>query len=424
MSPKHTIRNRNQGSTLVVALFTCLTVALVLSSFLVLFQSRHVITSRSTDWNSALPMAEAGVEEALTHLHDDAGAVSSNGWTASVVGGVSVITKQRTFSDSSYYSVVVQNASSSTPTIYSTGFVPAPFQANQFISRTVKAGATNSPTVFTHAIAATGTVTLSGSAVVDGYDSRLGPYDASTNRNASGGIETDSRATKAIDVGTGHVYGTVNTGPGGTISIGGGAVGDVAWNTSNSGIEPGYSNDTMNVSFPTNSPPTGSFLTPTVTTAGGSNITYIPSGSYQLSSFTSSDSTKPMIVTGKATLWVTGDFTVQGSGYVLIAPGASLTLYLGGTATVSGGGVVNGTQLPSNFSYIGLSSNSSFTYSGSAAFIGTINAPQASATISGSAGSYGAVICNSYNSSGGSGFHYDSSLAAGGGLVVTSWSEM
>ena len=424
MHIKYRPNGSRQGSTVLLALFICVAIGIVLSSVLFLLQGRHTLAARAMVWNSALPIAEAGVEEALTHLHDDPGNVAANAWTASVVGGVTVYSKQRTFADGSYYSVSIENATTTSPNIFSTGFVPSPLKSNQFISRTVVAGATNSPTVFTKGIASTGTVTLSGSAVVDGYDSRVGRYDASTNRNASGGIATDSKVAKAIDVGTGHVYGTVNTGPGGTVSIGGGAVGDVAWNASNSGIEPGYSNDTMNVSYPSNSPPTGSFLTPVVSSLGGSNITILANNSYQMSSFTSSDSTKPMIVTGKATLWVTGDLTVQGSGYIYVAPGASLTLYLGGSATISGGGVVNGTELPSNFSYIGLNSNSSFTYSGSAAFVGTINAPQAAATISGSAGAYGAVICGSYLSSGGSGFHYDQALAAGGGLVVTSWSEL
>src|ERR1043166_56677 len=91
---------------------------------------------------------------------------------------------------------------------------------------------------------------------------------------------------------------------------------------------------------------------------GGSNILFLPAGNYTAASYTSSDKTKPMFVTGAATLYLTGNLTVSGSGYVQIFPGASLTLYCGGNnVVVSGGGVINGTQLPANFTYYGLNSN-------------------------------------------------------------------
>jgi hypothetical protein len=201
----------------------------------------------------------------------------------------------------------------------------------------------------------------------------------------------------------------------------------VAWiNAGNTGIEPGWTNNTMNNAFPTNPPPPGGpFPAPAPATAtGGSNILYLPSGKFQMNSFTSSQDKKPMFVTGDATLWVTGDLTVSGSGYIWVAPGASLKLYVGGAATISGGGVVNGTGLAANFTLVGLNSNTQITYSGSAAFIGTVNAPQADVVISGSAGFYGAAIGKTFNISGGASFHYDESLAAVAGLIVNSWIEL
>jgi hypothetical protein len=424
---KFASKKREEGSVLVTTLIVCVVIGTLLASYLLLMSSRYKLTVRSKCWNAAMPVLEAGLEEALTHLHDDP-SPSANGWTPATVGGQPVYTKQRYFTDGSYFYVTIDNANSNNPLIYSQGFIPSPLSTNQYITRMVKVGAINPPGIFTRALATTGTVTLSGGGVVDGFHSRAGGYNTSTNRNASGGIATDSGVSKAVDVGTAKVYGTVNVGPGGTISVSGGAVGDVAWNASNTGIEPGWTNNNMNVAFPSNAPPSGGpYFAPLVTSVGGSNITYLPTGTYQMSSFTSSSSTKPMIVTGNATLWVTdtgNSFTVSGSGYIWIMPGASLTLYAGGTTTISGGGVVNGTGLASDFTYIGLSSNTGITYSGSAAFIGTVNAPQASLTISGSAGAYGAAIAKTVTISGGAGFHYDQALAAGAGLVVSSWTEM
>src|SRR5206468_4819333 len=103
---------------------------------------------------------------------------------------------------------------------------------------------------------------------------------------------------------------------------------------------------------------------------------FLVTGNYTMESVNINSDNKPMIVTGNATLWVTGDFKVSGTvphaGYIYIAPGASLVLYVGRvsgdtttTTSISGGGVVNDTGLPANFSYYGLPTNKTMTYSGS-----------------------------------------------------------
>jgi len=160
----------------------------------------------------------------------------------------------------------------------------------------------------------------------------------------------------------------------------------------------------------------------------------VAAGTWQMDSFTSSDKTKPMFVTGKATLYVVGNVTVSGSGYIKLLPGASLTLIVGGNnPVISGVGIINSgfvngvndTTQAASFTYLGLPSSTKLTYSGSTAFVGTINAPQAALTISGSSGAYGAAIVNTYTSSGGSGFHYDECLGAlGNSLTITGWREL
>jgi hypothetical protein len=416
-------RPGKQGNTLMITLFFCLAIGMVLASVLKLISVRYTNSIRSTSWNEAIPVCEAGIEEAMTHLHDDT-LPSANGWTATSIGGNVVYTKQRTFTDRSYCSVTIYNATSisNAPIIWSQGYIPSPLSASQYIARTVRVTTAYPPTVFTKAIATTGLIKMSGGGSVRGFDSRLGPY-SSTNQNSTGNVASDSTNRPAIDVGTGNVYGNATTGPGGTVSVAGGSVGDMAWSSNHTGIEPGFTNNNMNVAFPSNSPPSGPFLFPTVTVLGSSNITYLPTGSYQMSSFTSSDSTKPMIVTGNATLYVTGSLTVSGSGYIQVAPGASLKLIVGGTATVSGGGVVNSTGLAANFSMVGLTGCGTITYSGSAAFIGTVNAPQADLTISGSAAATGAVITKTATLSGGASFIYDNALGQSSYLVATGWTE-
>ncbi len=412
------VSHRQQGSVLLLTMFTCVAIGIVLASFLTLISARNKLTIRSTGWNTAIPVLEAGIEEALTHLHKDKENLTANGWSPEPIAGQQVYTKIRTLPDGSYYNVKIFSPAGRTPMIYSQGFVPSPLEKGQYISRLVRVGATNPPAMFITGVATTGKITLTGNAVVDGYDSTLGPYNTSSNRFAGGGMATCSTAPDAVNIGGAHVYGNVITGPGGGVIVGsGGAVGDVTWNTTQTGIQPGWTNNDMNVSFPSNAPPTGGPYSPP------GDLT-LDAGTYQMSSFSSTTEKKALIVTGHATLWVTGDFTVSGTGYVQIQPGASLTLYVGGTTKVAGGGIVNEAQDTSSFTYIGLSSNKAASFSGTSDFYGTINAPQADVKISGGGQVYGAIIGSTFTSVGGGSFHYDRSLARTAGLIVTSWKEL
>jgi hypothetical protein len=419
---------RQEGSALVITLVTGLLIGLVLDSYLMLVKSRNTMAMRGTVWNTALPVLEAGIEEALTHLQLDTNNPTANSWAAVPFGtNQTAYWKHRVLPDGSYYDVTNTGVGTSLPLIYSAGYVPSPLNTDQYISRLVRVTVTNPPSVFSRAIAANGMIWLSGSATIDGYDSSKGRYDAITNRNADGGIATNLGDQPSINVGSAHVYGTAVTGPTGTVMVNGGSVGDL---NQTGGIENGWVDNTMNTDFQDNSPPSGGLLihNPLPTVVGISNITYLTANRattiYQMDNFTSVDKTQPMIVTGNCTLYVPGNLTVAGTGYIYIMPGASLNLYVGGRATISGGGVVNPSGLPKNFSYFGLPTNTGLLYSGTADFYGTINAPEAKVTISGGAALYGAVICGTFNLSGGPGVHYDKSLASGGFLKVIAWREL
>jgi hypothetical protein len=412
-------RKREDGSGLFVALFICLVVGLTLSGYLVLSSNRFQMTTRSSDWNAAIPVLEAGVEEALTHLTRDTNAPTANNWTASTLNGNQVYTKKRTFSDGSYYSVYIKDYNSSTPLIYSQGFVRSPFRKNQYIARTVRVGVTNPPTVFTRGIAVNGQVTLVGDPVVDGFDSRLGSYNTSSNRNALGGIATNGKTVGIVSIGGARVYGPVSTGAGGTVSVSsGGAIGDVAWVSGHTGVQSNWTDTTMNVAFPTNAAPTGTFSPLLVLPL----LTPMVAGNYQINgNFSSSGD---VVIGGNVTLYVTGTFDVKGNDTIKILPGGSLKLYVGGAVSMAGGGVLNGTGQASSFSIIGLSSCTSITYSGNADFVGTINAPKAAFTLKGTTDAYGAVIADSASMNGNTAFHYDAALAYQDGYVVSSWTEL
>jgi hypothetical protein len=181
----------------------------------------------------------------------------------------------------------------------------------------------------------------------------------------------------------------------------------------------------MNVSFPSNMPPSGPFVLPPVMTGGGSNLIMLNTTNfYQLPTLSVGSSVGELLITTNATLYISGDFNVQGNGFIEIAPGASLKLYVGGRASIGGGGLANATGLATSFSFVGLAGCTSVSLSGGGGFVGTINAPQADMTMSGTTTVYGAIICKTYSSSGGGSVHYDVSLATGVGLVITGWFEL
>ena len=408
--------NRENGSSLFVALTICMVVGIILAGYLLLTSNRFQMSVRSSDWNAAIPVLEAGVEEALTHMTRDTNQPTANNWTSATIKGIPAYTKKRTFSDGSYFFVYIVNYASNNPTIYSQGFVRSPYNTNKFIGRTVMVGVTNPPTVFTHAMAVNGNVNLVGSPVIDGYDSRRGGYNTATNRDAVGGIATDAQLLNTVSLGGANIYGPIATGPGAVIL--GGTVGDVAWNASHSGIQPGWSTATMNVSYPSNSAPAGaaSWTPPT-------QYTNITSGSYALAGYTSSGD---MTINGNVVLYITpgNSFTVKGSDTITIKPGGSLKIIAGGNVSIAGGGVLNGTGVAGNFSIVGLSSCTSISYAGNAQFIGTVNAPQADFSIKGTTDVYGAIIANSASMNGNTALHYDEALAYQDSYIVNSWQEL
>src|SRR5262245_35494235 len=216
---------KTSGSTLVITVVMSALIGSVLCSYLVLISNRNQISMRALAWNTAIPVLEAGIEEALTHLHEDKNPIANN-WSGQMIKGKKIYWKRRDFSDGSYFYVTNMDVGSTTPTIYAAGYVKAPLQNNEYISRLVKVTTTNPPSFFSRAIAANGLIRLSGAAIVDGYNSALGPYSP-TNRNANGGVYTSSQAPKAIDVGSAHIYGMAVTGPGGTVAVADGSVGDL-----------------------------------------------------------------------------------------------------------------------------------------------------------------------------------------------------
>ena len=243
-------------------------------TYLTLTQSQSKATMRSQGWNLSMAMVEAGLEEALAHLNvNGSNTLVSPGWTQTGTG----YTMSRWLGDS-YYIVTITNylpgGTNSQPIIFSRGYVPlsAPLAdagssvvfadivgrpGSTYVGRGVRV-TVGQDRLFARGMVAKDRIDLNGNNIAtDSFDSSDPRY--STNglynpllRRANGDVASNAGITNAINVGDANIRGHLATGPKGTVDIGpNGSVGDLDWvRTGKKGIQPGYSANDMNMSFP------------------------------------------------------------------------------------------------------------------------------------------------------------------------------
>ena len=454
--------NSQRGSALVVTVVITAIAGLMLVAYLQMVKAQHYNTTRSQAWNSAVPVIEAGIEDALTHMNVHTNSLALDGWQQA--GNIYYI--ERYIADGRYLVTISNwypNVADNRPVVESRGYVPmpylisglsgspGPFLANltgdgsafqrQQLGRGVRVRAKQSR-IFTKGMVARGQIDINGNNIsADSFDSSdpryntNGRYDIN-KRKDGGDIASNSGLTNSLNVGNADIMGKVSTGPGGSISIGpNGQVGSKQWFADNKkGVEPGWSTDDMNVDFPdVMNPPTGGVPPSSGTSTNGTNYTYLlTGGNYEMTGLNLSGS-ETMRVQGNVVLYVTGNINISGNAGIEIAPGSSLVLYMAGTsASIGGNGIVNETSSALNFQYWGMPSNKSIDFGGNAGFIGSIYAPEADLVLHGG-GKTGAIdftgasITKTSKLNGHFNFHYDEVLKRLGpfrGYIATSWDEM
>jgi hypothetical protein len=428
-------RPEQQGNTLILTLVMCLTIGTVLASYLGVLGSRYKVTMRSQCWNQAVPVLEAGLEEALTHMQDDVNNPAANGWTLGSIGGQAVYSKRRSLADGSYFLVNIYNAASAasnTPFIYSTGFVPSPLSSSAYISRTAKIAGTNQPLI-NQAFGAVAAIQMNGSGLAsDSFDSSdpalstNGQYDP--NKTASHG--NVASVYGPVNLGNHNIAGSLYLGPTASSSVGSGQVSGQIYSD-------------FNISFPDVALPTTSWLPAPTSIFGGVNslvggiLTIL--GGTTVYDFTS-----------------TGDYYLSGGYDLHVEPGVTARVRIDSTTfnpgtihihstngvsgtliiyQVSGSGSMNGNVTVDsgrarNFWYYGLPGVTSLTYGGNSSFVGVVYAPEADLTLNGGGnnnGFIGASITKSITMNGHYNFHFDQDLLSAGpsrAFVVTSWKEL
>jgi hypothetical protein len=455
------------GNTLMLTIVVTGLVGFLLAAYLGLVKSQNVATMRSQSWNATIPVIEAGIEDALTHINirltND---LVGDGWEKQ---GSLYMTKRAI--GSNFYTVTISNwvvgVSTNKPVIESRGYVTAPVAVasingpvmaavithpstlRKFVVRGIRC-TTKTEALWSRGLSADGIIDLKGNNVLsDSYDSR-DPLHSDVNgryvpalRKDNGSIATNSGVTNSLNVGSADIYGKISTGPGGSVTIGpNGSVGSVAFvdDPANQGkIQDKWQTDDMNVEFGEVRPPSGAFVTPTIGgTYAGNSYTYVLGRDplYRITGDLSMNNSA-LVVTNQVTLWVTRNISIAGSARIIIAPGAKLILYGGHTnlapatsTTFGGGGVGNVAANALAFQYFGLPSNTTLSISGNSEFVGSIYAPNALLALDGGGSTghiCGSVVVKSVLVNGNFQFHYDEAMSYLGpprGYVVTRWDEM
>ena len=270
-------RIEERGSALLTSVILTGVMAVTLSSYLTLVKQERYSMSRSLAWNSVLPVAEAGIEEALTQINShDMKLLADNGWAATGA----FLTKTKSLGYNQWWVCI---STSLPPVLVAQGFTQAPLRADN-ISRTIRVLTRQNP-YFPRGMVARETIDLKGSGVtVDSYNSTdptastNGQYDPAKRRD-HGSVATDSSVKDSLNIGNAKIWGTISTGPGGIAGLGPNAViGDKTWQTSGSkGVQPGAVTDDMNVSFPDVQAPSACYsaFAPSSGTVSGTNYDYV-----------------------------------------------------------------------------------------------------------------------------------------------------
>jgi len=260
---------QEKGATLLlVTIVTTGLVGFALAAYLMMMSTQNRTTIASMAWNTSMAVVEAGIEDGMAHINKNGlENLASDGWAGSPSAGYTVTR----YLGNNYYVVTISNVASVpiVPIIVSTGYVPTRLalwgggpilatvnQNTAYTKRTVMVTAL-SESMFPSGLIAKDGVNWNGNIYTDSYDSTDPAYSTNrkwdmAKRKAGGSVGANNGN---ISMGGGVIYGSANTGPNGVVS--GGTVGDLAWTSSSSGIQPGHYLNNMNYSFSDVKPPFG-----------------------------------------------------------------------------------------------------------------------------------------------------------------------
>ena len=462
-----------------MALVTMAVSAFAAWSVFYIIANRYQTSFHSSSWQESLIVAESGVDTAMAALN----ASTWTGWTPSD-SSTFPKTYTGTFPAHSgdgntkmYVSVTVDNSvtdgngkvwyrirskgTAELPGLKRIGYEPSVlsstgtkshknFLRKLSFSTDVTSGALHTPQVtrsvealaqplgaalFSRGLVVQNSIQMSGGSYTDSFDSTdptkstNGQYDQA-KRQSHGDVASNSQGNIS-DIGSSYIYGNAycNTGMLKNVKNVQGTV---------------YNNFSTKVSSVSNPSFSASASTPSTVDLSGSNTQTITAGTSAapvnvvLSKLNLSGSSYLTLAPPSPgqdsyiNIWVTGDLTTSGGTYIKQLAGVHATIWVDGKIDLSGSSFDNENGYASYLALNGVTaangSTNTLAISGSATFVGVVNAPSYALQQSGSGDFTGAMIVLSAQMSGSAGFHYDESLGKvgggnGQGFKVGSWIE-
>jgi hypothetical protein len=412
--------SRETGTTLIITLVTAGILAAVLGTYLRMTSQENLKVKRSVGWNAALPMAEAGIEEACSQINANMSGYWNDGWTFNTTN----FTYNKTrFLGDSYYSVGINGWPGGLAFIKSTGY--GAWTGSNYISRTVEVTA-RTPTPFYPNGLIANNIGFQGNFYADSFNSTNGAYSKLLATDHALIASPPGSSGYTIN-GTANIYGYVACAVGAVIVCGGSAVvGDFSYNTKGV-IQPGHVTNTYAQVYPPVTTPFGP-TTPGVKIAtsgtnAGTFYNYVLNGGYYYAPDLAASGGK-MYVSGTTMLLTTGAVNLASITFAVNPTNPpQLNLVFGGSSLDNFiPSLINGSA--PQFWVFALPTCTSMKMTSGGDYVGVIYGP--TVDLSAQGGSItGAILANSFNCQGNFSFHYDdaTSGAVAKKFQIISWNE-
>ncbi len=412
---------RRRGSVLIVALLIAAIVALVLGSYLSLNLGTARLSQRTFDRGGAFHLAEAGLEEGLwTYNRMLSGQPDT--WADWSVDGDAAwrriegfrLTAATTGTIKIYASPVAPDEHASPTlvalaTVRSAGGAPV----TQMIETTLRRR-----TYFAAGLVARQRLVFRGrNTTFDSWNSDPDqnsatpavPY-AAPLADDTGAVSTGAADQAQISLNHARIHGYLHT-AGLTPDIGStGYIGP--FGVAPGAVDPARFSRNFHADFPAIVAPEGGQL---VTAFGTSLGTPGAATSWRA---------KSLVLKGSSTLTILGHVTlvltdpldavsILGKASLLIPPGSTLTLYVGGDIFIAGGGLANANASPAAVQLWSTATSArpqSIHVAGNGSLSGVIYAPEATVTVNGDGAILGSIVARDITFTGNAAFHYDHAL--------------
>ena len=380
------MRDRDQGSVLIVVVIVVLALAGLSSAFLTTTMRESASNSASEQRSRVLYIAESGVNDAVSEI---------------LAGGTGIIGSKSMpvgFGGGSYW-VNTVDVGDGSYVVTSYAILNDQVQAIEVVLEP------EDIPIFSKALFGDLDLGASGSVFTDSYDSAKGTY-------AEQATNYDETADRYYAEPEGDLGSNRNIILRGGVTVLGDAVPGPGYAVKISGTGVYVSGTTTPASAPSMLPPID-FSPPISATSSYSAVSdendTITEGVYRFENM--NVATKSVIrIQGDVVLYVDNHFDVSGLAQIIIEDDSSLTIYHNGDDfSLTGQGVLNSSQSPSAFKIF--TTATTVKFSGTSEFYGAVYAPNGTITPVGTTEIYGSFVGRQVDVGGTADFHYDVALS-------------